>query len=64
VTLQTGPHKPGGEPEESGAAGAPFVVEGDEYDSAFFEKTPKFWQYAPRIAEQHDFLVGITGAEV
>jgi len=34
----------------AGAAGAPFVVEGDEYDSAFFEKTPKFWQYAPRIA--------------
>ena len=21
----------------------PFVVEGDEYDTAFFEKTPKFW---------------------
>jgi UDP-N-acetylmuramate: L-alanyl-gamma-D-glutamyl-meso-diaminopimelate ligase len=23
------------------------VVEGDEYDSAFFEKTPKFWSYRP-----------------
>jgi UDP-N-acetylmuramate: L-alanyl-gamma-D-glutamyl-meso-diaminopimelate ligase len=30
-----------------GVAGGPFVVEGDEYDSAFFEKTPKFWQYRP-----------------
>jgi UDP-N-acetylmuramate: L-alanyl-gamma-D-glutamyl-meso-diaminopimelate ligase len=28
----------------------PFVVEGDEYDSAFFEKTPKFWQYRPSAA--------------
>ena len=30
--------------------GAPFVVEGDEYDSAFFEKTPKFWHYQPEVA--------------
>jgi UDP-N-acetylmuramate: L-alanyl-gamma-D-glutamyl-meso-diaminopimelate ligase len=30
--------------------GAPFVVEGDEYDSAFFEKTPKFWHYLPEVA--------------
>ncbi len=28
----------------------PFVIEGDEYDSAFFEKTPKFWHYHPRAA--------------
>jgi len=28
-----------------GAEGAPYVIEGDEYDSAFFEKTPKFWHY-------------------
>ncbi|NUO51911.1 MAG: UDP-N-acetylmuramate:L-alanyl-gamma-D-glutamyl-meso-diaminopimelate ligase [Polyangiaceae bacterium] len=28
---------------------APFVVEGDEYDTAFFEKTPKFWHYRPEI---------------
>jgi UDP-N-acetylmuramate: L-alanyl-gamma-D-glutamyl-meso-diaminopimelate ligase len=33
-----------------GARGAPFVVEGDEYDSAFFEKTPKFWSYRPASA--------------
>lgn len=26
---------------------APFVIEGDEYDSAFFEKSPKFWRYKP-----------------
>jgi UDP-N-acetylmuramate: L-alanyl-gamma-D-glutamyl-meso-diaminopimelate ligase len=33
-----------------GAEGAPFVIEGDEYDSAFFEKTPKFWHYQPASA--------------
>jgi UDP-N-acetylmuramate: L-alanyl-gamma-D-glutamyl-meso-diaminopimelate ligase len=34
----------------AGAEGAPFVIEGDEYDSAFFEKSPKFWQYEPKVA--------------
>jgi UDP-N-acetylmuramate: L-alanyl-gamma-D-glutamyl-meso-diaminopimelate ligase len=29
---------------------SPFVVEGDEYDSAFFEKQPKVWGYAPKAA--------------
>ncbi len=29
-------------------AGDCFVVEGDEYDTAFFDKTPKFLHYAPR----------------
>jgi len=29
------------------ADGACFVVEGDEYDTAFFDKVPKFWHYAP-----------------
>ena len=29
-------------------AGPHFVVEGDEYDSAFFDKTPKFWHYHPQ----------------
>jgi UDP-N-acetylmuramate: L-alanyl-gamma-D-glutamyl-meso-diaminopimelate ligase len=33
-----------------GAAGSPFVIEGDEYDSAFFDKRSKFIHYAPRIA--------------
>jgi UDP-N-acetylmuramate: L-alanyl-gamma-D-glutamyl-meso-diaminopimelate ligase len=33
-----------------GAAPDPFVIEGDEYDSAFFDKRSKFIHYAPRIA--------------
>jgi UDP-N-acetylmuramate: L-alanyl-gamma-D-glutamyl-meso-diaminopimelate ligase len=33
-----------------GAPGDPFVIEGDEYDSAFFDKRSKFIHYAPRIA--------------
>jgi len=37
----------------AGRASAPFVVEGDEYDSAFFEKSAKFLQYAPRVALIH-----------
>lgn len=24
-----------------------FIVEGDEYDTAYFDKVPKFWHYAP-----------------
>jgi UDP-N-acetylmuramate: L-alanyl-gamma-D-glutamyl-meso-diaminopimelate ligase len=34
----------------SKAPHAPFVIEGDEYDSAFFEKQPKVWGYAPKMA--------------
>ncbi len=30
--------------------GDPFVIEGDEYDSAFFDKVPKFWHYEPALA--------------
>jgi UDP-N-acetylmuramate: L-alanyl-gamma-D-glutamyl-meso-diaminopimelate ligase len=37
-----------GGPGSPGKTGAPFVIEGDEYDSAFFEKSPKFFRYAPR----------------
>ena len=33
-----------------GAEGDPFVIEGDEYDSAFFDKRSKFIHYAPHIA--------------
>jgi len=33
----------------AGAAGRPFVIEGDEYDSAFFDKRSKFVHYQPRI---------------
>src|SRR5437667_10167515 len=29
--------------------GAEFVIEGDEYDTAFFDKGPKFLHYLPRI---------------
>jgi UDP-N-acetylmuramate: L-alanyl-gamma-D-glutamyl-meso-diaminopimelate ligase len=33
-----------------GAADDPFVIEGDEYDSAFFDKRSKFMHYAPHVA--------------
>jgi len=33
-----------------GAPADPFVIEGDEYDSAFFDKRSKFIHYAPHIA--------------
>ena len=33
-----------------GGDGEPFVIEGDEYDSAFFDKRSKFIHYAPHIA--------------
>jgi UDP-N-acetylmuramate: L-alanyl-gamma-D-glutamyl-meso-diaminopimelate ligase len=32
------------------AEGPDFVIEGDEYDTAFFDKGPKFLHYLPRIA--------------
>lgn len=32
-----------------GAPGAPFVVEGDEYDTAWFDKGPKFLHYRSKI---------------
>jgi UDP-N-acetylmuramate: L-alanyl-gamma-D-glutamyl-meso-diaminopimelate ligase len=31
------------------ANGADFVIEGDEYDTAFFDKGPKFLHYLPRV---------------
>src|SRR5690606_20973091 len=38
-------------PTPSGSARrSPFVIEGDEYDTAFFEKTGKFLHYAPEVA--------------
>ncbi len=43
-----------------GGPGAPFVIEGDEYDSAFFEKQPKFFRYRPFAAVltsiEHDHI--------
>src|SRR5262245_38892074 len=45
---------------ESRFSRAPFVVEGDEYDTAFFEKTPKFWHYRAEVAVvtsiEHDHI--------
>lgn len=35
---------------KAGAVNTPFVIEGDEYDTAFFEKTPKFLHYNPFAA--------------
>jgi UDP-N-acetylmuramate: L-alanyl-gamma-D-glutamyl-meso-diaminopimelate ligase len=32
-----------------GGAGDPFVVEGDEYDTAYFDKGPKFLHYRPQV---------------
>ncbi len=32
------------------AEGSEFVIEGDEYDSAWFDKRPKFLHYRPRLA--------------
>lgn len=45
----------GGVPANFGAGhrlgrGREFVIEGDEYDSAFFEKVPKMWRYRPWAA--------------
>ena len=40
----------GGSSYRVGAPAAPFVIEGDEYDSAFFDKTAKFLKYLPHIA--------------
>ncbi len=33
-----------------GPEGAPFIIEGDEYDTAFFDKRAKFLHYIPEIA--------------
>ena len=40
----------GGSSYRIGAPRGPFVIEGDEYDSAFFDKTAKFLKYLPEIA--------------
>ena len=45
----------GGVPVDSGASchigsGRHFVIEGDEYDSAYFDKRPKFMHYLPQCA--------------
>lgn len=35
---------------QRGADGAPFVLEGDEYDTAYYDKRPKFVHYRPHHA--------------
>jgi len=40
LAYQCGAHRGGGDA---------FIVEGDEYDSAWFDKVPKFWHYAPTV---------------
>ena len=40
----------GSEPREAGSVGATFVIEADEYDTAFFDKRSKFVHYRPRTA--------------
>jgi UDP-N-acetylmuramate: L-alanyl-gamma-D-glutamyl-meso-diaminopimelate ligase len=38
-----------GESFRLGGTGAPFVVEGDEYDTAYWDKGPKFLHYKPNV---------------
>ena len=33
-----------------GAPGGPFIIEGDEYETSFFDKGPKFLHYRPKTA--------------
>jgi UDP-N-acetylmuramate: L-alanyl-gamma-D-glutamyl-meso-diaminopimelate ligase len=44
------PLLPGGEGKFAQPSAAPFVIEADEYDTAFFDKRSKFVHYRPRIA--------------
>ena len=37
-------------PSQGASVGAPFVIEADEYDTAFFDKRSKFVHYRPRTA--------------
>ena len=39
-----------GTPGFAKGSGPVFVIEGDEYDSAYFDKSPKFWHYQPHSA--------------
>ena len=48
---QGGISPPGGQrPAQRRSVGAPFVIEADEYDTAFFDKRSKFVHYRPRTA--------------
>jgi len=50
ASARGGPRLPQISAAGTGLRRTPFVVEGDEYDTAFFEKTPKFWHYRPDVA--------------
>jgi len=45
-----GPLSPKREGNNESPAAAPFVLEADEYDTAFFDKRSKFVHYRPRVA--------------
>jgi UDP-N-acetylmuramate: L-alanyl-gamma-D-glutamyl-meso-diaminopimelate ligase len=40
----------GGEESSAVGAGDHFIIEGDEYDTAYFDKSPKFLHYTPHVA--------------
>jgi UDP-N-acetylmuramate: L-alanyl-gamma-D-glutamyl-meso-diaminopimelate ligase len=40
----------GGEESSAVGAGEYFIIEGDEYDTAYFDKSPKFLHYTPQAA--------------
>ena len=48
IPRSSNPDAPAQESFRVGRADAPFVVEGDEYDTAYFDKGPKFLHYHPR----------------
>jgi UDP-N-acetylmuramate: L-alanyl-gamma-D-glutamyl-meso-diaminopimelate ligase len=49
-TIEAGYLLPEGEGKQESPAATPFVIEADEYDTAFFDKRSKFVHYRPRIA--------------
>jgi UDP-N-acetylmuramate: L-alanyl-gamma-D-glutamyl-meso-diaminopimelate ligase len=50
VSARLGDVGAAGVSKAGGGAGPPFVIEADEYDTAFFDKRSKFVHYHPRIA--------------
>ena len=48
--LGKSPAAPGAQPAAHAGAGGLFVIEADEYDTAFFDKRSKFVHYRPRTA--------------
>jgi UDP-N-acetylmuramate: L-alanyl-gamma-D-glutamyl-meso-diaminopimelate ligase len=50
VSARTGKTSPPPQGEGKGGGGSYFVIEADEYDTAFFDKRSKFVHYSPRTA--------------